>query len=201
MFGNEALAEEVQTHGHSLPVCVLVSRQSQKPQAVLYTLFVSLDVHLVLIHLLMLPFLRESPALPYGYCTFFLACSFLHLFPYPTLAGSIVILPDHPASFQAWSTWRMGPVFLWTTTHPTRSSGGTPTRTSTPSVRTLQRGPGLSHPCPASTWRKVRAHKVFSGQSVHMEIPATGALVGSRAGDRWLRMGTMLAMGWESKIL
>lgn len=170
---NDSLAQEVPTHAHSLPVCVLVSRQFQKPQTVLCTLFVSLDVHPVLIHLLMLPFLQESPTLPYGSCTSFLAYTFLHLFPHPTLAGSIVILPDHPASFQAWSIWRTGPVFLWTTTRLTHSSGGTPTKTSTSSVRTLQRGPGLSHPCPARTWRKVRAHKVVSGQSVHLEIPPT----------------------------
>lgn len=177
----DSLAQKAQTHVHSLPDCVLVSRQSQKPQAVLYTLFVSLNLHLVLIHLLMLPFLQDSPALSYDSCTFFLACTFLHLFPHPILAGSIVILPDHPASFQAWSTWRTGPVFLWTTTPPTHSSGGTPMRTSTSSVRTVQRGPGLSHPCPASTWRKVRAHKVV-GQSVHMQIfstPGQGTLLGS----------------------
>lgn len=189
----DSLAQKVQTHAHSLPVCVLVSRQSQKPQAVLHTLFVSLDVHLVLIHLLMLPFLQESPALPFGSCTFFLACTFLHLFPPPILAGSIVILPDHSAFFQAWNTWRTGPVFLWTTTRLTHSSGGTPTRTSTSSARRVQRGPGLSRPCPASTWRKVRAHKVV-GQSVRMEVPPTpgqGTLLGSRAGDRWLLMGAM----------
>lgn len=167
----DSLAQEVQTHAHSLPVCVLVSRQSQKSQAVSYTLFMSLDVHPVLIHFLMLPFLQESPALLYGSCTFFFVCVFLHLFPHPTLAGSTVILPNHPASFQAWSTWRTGPVFLWTTTRLTHSSGGTPTRTSTSSVRRVQRGPGPSHPCPASTWRKVRAHKVVSGQSVHMKYP------------------------------
>lgn len=190
----DSLAQEVQTHAHSLPVCVLVSRQSQKSQTDLYTLFVSLDVHPLLISVLMLPFLQESPALPYGSCTFFLACTFLHLFPHPTLAGSIVTLPDHPASFQAWSTWRTGPVFLWTTTRPTHSSAGIPTRTSTSSVRTVQRGPGLSHPCPASTWRKVRAHKVVSGQSVRMEIapaPGKGTLVGSRAGNRWLLVGAV----------
>lgn len=33
------------------------------------------------------------------------------------------------------------------------------------------------------------------------KYPLQGTLVGSRAGDRWLRMGAMLAMGWESKIL
>lgn len=196
----DSLVQKVQTRAHSLSVCVLVSRQPQKPQAVLYTLFVSLDVHPVLIHVLMLPFLQESPALPYGSCSIFLACTFLHLFLRSTLAGSIVILPDHLASSQAWSTWRTGPVFLWTTTRPTHSSAGTPMRTSTSSVRTVQRGPGLSHPCPASTWRKVRAHKVVSGQSVHMEIPPTPGketLVGSRAGDRWQLVGA--AWPWDGR--
>lgn len=183
VFGNEGLPCSGSPDPCTLTasLCVLVSRQSQKLQAVLYTLFVSLDVQPVLIHLVMLPFLQESPALPYGYSTSFLACTFLHLFPHPILAGSIVILPDHPASFQAWSTWRTGPVFLWTTTRLTRSSGGTHMRTSTPSVRRVQRGPGLSHPCPASTWRKVRTHKVFSGQSVHVEIPPTGDTGGQQS--------------------
>lgn len=118
----------------------------------------------------------------------------------PTHAGSIITPTDHPASSQAWSTWRMGPVSLWTTTHLTRSSAGIPTRTSASSVRTVRRARGLGRPCPASTWRKVRAHRAVGGQSVPVGIPPTpgrGMLAGSRAGDRWLLPGG--AWPWDRR--
>jgi len=52
----------------------------------------------------------------------------------------------------------------------------------------VQRALGLSRPCLASTWRKVRAQGAVGGQSVPAGIPVTlgkGAPAGSRAGGRW----------------
>lgn len=85
--------------------------------------------------------------LPYPLC--------LPLFPSPHPTRAVP--PARPSSSQAWSTWRTGPASPWTTTPPTRSSAGIPTRTSTSSARTAPREPGPSLRCLPSTWRKVRA--------------------------------------------
>lgn len=96
----------------------------------------------------------------------------------------------------------MGPAFPWTTTRPTHSSGGTPTRTSTSSARRAQRAPGLSHPCLASIWRKVRAPQAVGDQSVPTGIPlpqGKGCWWAAELGQA-ATAGQSVALRWERRI-
>lgn len=135
--------------GHPLSVHPPVPRRPQKPQPATYTLSVR-------------PAVPPSPPVPLGApVPISLPSTCLPNAGESPIRGAPALPPVPPpfslAPSQAWSTWRTGPASPWTTTPPTRSSAGIPTRTSTSSARTAPREPGPSRRCLPSTWRKVRA--------------------------------------------